>query len=119
MSLLTLNAAQLVAGGASPTSLTDAFVSLGANTGVKWSNTGHEALFVQVGTTPTTLTSDIPLIIQGEPVQGQSSGVLPASKIAIVGPYPSQFDDVTDMVEIDFSSQTGISVALIRWPGVI
>jgi hypothetical protein len=119
MSLLTLTPARLVAGGGSPTNLTSLFQSLGANTGVVWDNTGHEALFILVGTTPTTLTSDIPIIIQGEPVQGQTSGALPVSTTQIVGPYPSQFDDVpTGEVEIDFSSATGISVALIQMPGV-
>lgn len=120
MSLLTLTQTSLTQGGASPTNLTTSFTSLGANTGVKFANNGRVALFVQVGGTATTATSDIGVTVQGEPVTGQSSGALTVSDISVLGPWPSQFDktDGTNDVQVDFDVQAGVSVALIYMPGV-
>jgi hypothetical protein len=120
MSLLTLTQTSLTQGGLTPTNLTSALTSLGANTGVLFVNNGRVALFVSVGTTATTATSDIGLTIQGQSVSGQSSGALPTSAISILGPWPSQFNktDGTNDVQIDFSSSTGITLALVYMPGV-
>jgi hypothetical protein len=121
MSLLTLTAVNLSQGGADPTNLTAQLVSLGSNTGVKFTNTGREILIVSVGATPTTPTSDIGTTVQGQTVPGVSGGALTATAISILGPYPSQYDkqDGTSQVEVDFSSQTSVSVALVHIPGVV
>jgi len=76
---------------------------------------------VSVGGTTTTLTSDIFMTVQGQSVTGQTSGTLTTSAISVLGPWPSQFDktDGTNIAEIDFSSSSGITVALLNVPGVI
>lgn len=118
MTVLTMTATPLTK--ALPTNLTAALTSLGANTGVTFTNTGRELLVVSVGATPTTLTSDIFLTIQGQVVPGVSSGALAATSIAILGPWPSQFNKVdgTYQAQIDFSSSASITVALFQVPGV-
>jgi hypothetical protein len=118
VSLLTLNPVQ--ATKALPLNLTEALVPLGSNTGVLFTNTGRELLVVSVGTTATTATSQIGLTIQGQTVPGVSSGPLDVSAISVLGPWPSQFDrtDGTYQVEVDFSSATDVSVALIQMVGV-
>lgn len=120
MTLLNLTAVQLGQGGGSPSNLTSALTALGSNTGVLFPNTGREILVVSVGSTPTTPTSDIGTTVQGQSVPGVSGGALPTSAISILGPWPSQYDrqDGTLDVEIDFSAQTNVSVALLHIPGV-
>lgn len=119
MALLSLTAAPLSTKG-QPTNLTSALVSIGANTGVLFTNTGRELLVVSVGATPTTLTSDIFLTIQGQAIPGVSSGALAVSAISVLGPWPSQFNktDGSFQVQVDFSSSASISVALLQVPGV-
>ncbi|MEV5710176.1 hypothetical protein [Actinoallomurus sp. NPDC052274] len=118
MALLTLTAQPLQK--ALPLNLTGALVSLGANTGVTFVNTGREILAVSVGATPTTPTSDIWLTIQGQSVPGVSGGPLATNAIALLGPWPSQFNrtDGSYQVQVDFSAQTNVSVALLQVPGV-
>ncbi len=118
MTLLTLTATPVTK--AAPLNLTALLTSLGANTGVLFTNTGRELLLVSVGATPTTPTSDIGLTIQGQTVPGVSGGALATTAISCLGPYPSQFNktDGTYEVEIDFSSNTSVLVALIQMVGV-
>lgn len=121
MTLLSLTPVNLVSGGTTPTDLTTSLVALGSNTGVVWANSGHEIILISVGTTATTVTSDIGITIQGEPVTGVSSGALPVSSMMVLGPYPSQFNkqDGSFDVELDFSSETLVNVVAVRIPGVI
>jgi hypothetical protein len=115
--LLAPASTRLGRGGGSPTDLTGLLEPLGSNTGITWKNTGREILLVSVGSTPTSLSSRIPIRIQGESVDPQPSGELAANAIWIVGPYDSQFDEQpSGTVTIDFSSTAGVSVALIRGP---
>src|SRR6266487_4170866 len=104
MTLLTLTPTNLVAGGGSPTDITDAFVSIGSNTGVLFQNTGHEIVLVQTNSTgTTTVTSDIGTTVQGQTVPGVAPGsAQSASKIYSYGPYPTQYDkqDGTNDIEI-------------------
>lgn len=119
MATLALTATPL-GKAASPVNVTAAFTSLGTNTGVTFTNTGREFLVINVGSTPTTATSDIGLTIQDQTVPGVSSGALATSAISILGPWPSQFDktDGTYTVQVDFSANTGVSVALMQMVGV-
>lgn len=100
--------------------LTSLLTSLGSNTGVSFVNTGREFLVVSVGSTATTLTSDIFLTIQGQTVSPASTGPLATSAISVLGPWPSQFNktDGSYTVEVDFSSTTGVTVALLQMVGV-
>lgn len=103
-----------------PVNVTSALTSLGANTGVLFSNSGKEFLVVSVGTTATTGTSDIGITVQGQTVPGVSSGAISTSATSILGPWPSQFDrtDGSYDVEVDFSSSAGVSVALFQYAPV-
>ena len=121
MTILTLTPVNLVAGGASPTSLTDNLTSIGSNTGIKFQNTGREVIAV-VTTGTTTVTSDIGTTVQGQAVPGVSGGTLAGSKTYLLGPFPSQYDvqDGTNDVEIDFGTPANISgIACLHLPGVI
>lgn len=89
-------------------------------TGVQWSNTGREILLVNLGSTATTETQNI-----GVSVLGQAVAVLSqtptVSTITPYGPFPSVFNQPssgTNQVYIDFSSVTGLTVALLQMPGV-
>lgn len=120
MTLLTLNPSSLMIGAGNPLNLTAALVSLGSNTGVTFVNSGRELLVVSLGSTATTLTSDIGLTIQGQTVPGVSSGALAANDITVMPPYPLQFNrtDGSGLIQVDFSSSVNVSVALLHVPGV-
>lgn len=119
--LLTLTPSTLVVAGTSAVNLTTALTSLGANTGVLFVNNGRRVLAVFVDGTPTTATSQIGTTVQGQTVTGVSSGALATTAITFLGPWPIAFDrtDGSFDVEIDFSSSTGVTVALLEIPGVV
>jgi hypothetical protein len=119
--LLTLSPVNLIAGATAPVQLTSALQALSTNTGVLFVNNGRVILVVSVGSTATTATSQIGVTIQGQAVAGVSSGALTTNAISFLGPWPVQFDrtDGSFDVEVDFSSSTNVSVALINVPGVV
>lgn len=99
--------------------ITAGLVSLGANTGVSFVNTGNVFLIVSLGATATTITENIGLTIQGQSVTAPTSA--PATNgISILGPWPSQYNttDGTNTVTLDFSSQTAVTVLLCQMVGV-
>lgn len=106
--------------GTAGVNLTTLLAALGAATGVSWSNTGREVLYVSVGTTPTTVTENIGATILGQGVTAPTVA-LSASTVYLLGPYPSAYDQPssgTNAVYLDFSSSTNVSVALVQLPGV-
>lgn len=89
-------------------------------TGVQWSNTGREVLFVSLGATATTETENIGVSVLGQAVTAlsQTPGT---STITLYGPFPSVFNQPssgTNQIYIDFSSVASLTVALIQIPGV-
>jgi hypothetical protein len=119
MALLTLSPSPLPKAQAS-LNVTALLTALGANTGVSFYNTGREFLVVSMGTTASSADTDIELTIQGAPVGSLSVGSLAVSAMSVIGPFSSQFDTTTgsQLVEVDFSSQAGVSVALLQYVGV-
>lgn len=99
--------------------ITDGLVSLGANTGVSFVNTGNVFLIVSLGATATTITENIGLTVQGQSVTAPTSAP-PTNKISILGPWPSQFNqtDGSNNLFLDFSSQTAVTVMLCQMVGV-
>lgn len=96
------------------------YVAMTGFTGVSWSNTGREVLFVNLGSTATTETENIGVSILGQAVTAlsQTPGV---STITLYGPFPSVFNQPssgTNQIWIDFSSVVSLTVALIQIPGV-
>lgn len=119
MSVLTLTPNQLPKAQAA-LNVTSLLTALGANTGVNFYNTGKEFLVVSMGTTASNADTDIFLTIQGATVGSVSVGSLAESDLSIIGPWSSQFDTTTgsQLVEVDFSSSAGVSVALLQYVGV-
>src|SRR5579864_6249147 len=81
-------------------------------TGVSWSNTGREILFVNLGATATTETENIGVSILGQAVTPLSQTPT-VSTITPYGPYPSVFNQPssgTNQIWIDFSSVAALTV---------
>jgi hypothetical protein len=92
--------------------------TLGANTGVTWSNSGKEVLAVQVGASTTTCS-----ITVGTTVEGQQppplTPVLAASGINLLGPFPSDLE-VTGMLLVDFGTPANVTgICLVQYVGVL
>jgi hypothetical protein len=106
--------------GTGGNNLTTALAALGAATGVQWSNTGREVLYVSVGTTPTVVTEQIGTTVLGQAVTAPTVN-LAASTVYTLGPFPAQFNQPssgTNQLFLDFSVSTNVSVALVQIPGV-
>ena len=106
--------------GTAGNSLTAALAALGSATGVQWSNTGREVLYISVGGTPTVVTEQIGTTVLGQAVTAPTVN-LAASTIYTLGPFPAQFNQPssgTNQIFLDFSSSTAVSVALLQIPGV-
>ena len=116
MTLLTgLTVQQPSAAGLAP-----AYTSLGSNTGLTFQNTGREWIEVVTTGTATTVTQVIGRLIQGQGVTPKTTNVVATTPAPVkFGPFPSDYNQPsTNSVELDFSSATGVSVALFRMPGV-
>lgn len=122
MTLLTNLAAQVptAAGGAG--GLVPTYTSLGSNTGLTFTNSGSGREWIEVVTTGTgtTVTQKIGKTIQGQTVTSPTTVVAATTPAPVkFGPFPSDYNlPGTTTVELDFSSSTGVSVALFRLPGV-
>lgn len=119
MTLLALTAqTPTAAGGAG--GLVPTYTSLGSNTGVTFSNDGKSWLEVVTTGTTTTVTEKIGKKLQNQTVNSPTTNVAATTPAPVkFGPYPSDFNlPGTNTVELDFSSSTGVSVALFHLPGV-
>lgn len=100
--------------------LTTLLAALGSASGVQWSNTGRELLYVSVGTTPTVVTENIGATVLGQAVTAPTVN-LAASTVYLLGPYPSAYNQPStgsNQVYLDFSVSTNVSVALVQMQGV-
>ena len=89
-------------------------------TGVLWSNTGREILYISVGATATVITENIGTLVLGQAVTAPTVS-LSASTIYVVGPFASAYDEPSsgiNAVWVDFSSVATAQVALLQIPGV-
>lgn len=116
MSLMTLTATpqSRATGDATPLDLTGMLTGLGSNTGVEFTNSGRETLWIQQGTTPSSFTLAIGETVEGEPVTSITYPGI-ASAMQNIGP----FDDVEDvqpgdLIQITFATPADVTgVALI------
>lgn len=107
-------------GATAPVNLTALLAAggLGSNTGVSFTNTGREVLYVQQTSTPTTIVVAIGTQVEGEPVTSLTfSGV--ASAIQVVGPFNADEDvQPGSLVEVTFGTAADITaVALMQNTG--
>jgi len=120
LTLLTSLAVQTptAAGGAG--GLVPTYTSLGSNTGLTFTNSGREWVEVVTTGTGTTVTEKIGKTIQAQSVTGPTTVVAATTPAPVkFGPFPSDYNlPGTNTVELDFSSSTGVSVALFRLGGV-
>lgn len=97
------------------------FTALTGSTGLYWSNTGRETLWIINGATASNYT------INYGPVYG-SAVVTPITAAAPVantaaqclGPFPTSFNqnDGLNSIFIDFSSVVSVTVAVVQFVGV-
>lgn len=121
MSNLTLTPTLLPKTGASaPLNLTSLLTAgtLGANTGVTWSGTGREILYIQVGASTSTCSIAIGTTIEGQAVAALTP-TLVASAINVIGPFPS--DEMSaGMMTVTFGTPANVTgVALLQFVGVL
>jgi hypothetical protein len=100
--------------------LNPTYATLTGSTGISFPNTGREVLAVINGSTASTATVNF----AGAPL-GQAitpfSVAMPTSNTTpqFLGPFhPTQFNDVNGNVNINLSSVTGLTVAVLQIPGV-
>ena len=101
--------------------LVPTFTSLGSNTGMTFQNTGKELILVATTGNGTTVTEKIGSTVQGQSVTAPTVTVQATTPTPeILGPFPSDYNAPGgNTVELDFSSSTGVSVAVIRFQGVV
>lgn len=120
MTLLTNLTAQVPTASGGAGGLVPAYTSLGSNTGLTFPNTGREWIEVVTTGTATTVTQKIGKTIQAQAVTSPTTNVVATTPAPVkFGPFPSDYNlPGTTTVELDFSANTGVSVALFRMPGV-
>jgi hypothetical protein len=121
VSLLTLTATQFPKTGASaPLNLTSLLTAgtLGANTGVTFTNTGREILFIQLGASSSTCSIAIGTTIEGQAVAALTP-TLTTSAINVIGPFPSD-ENISGAIQVTFGTPANVTgVALGQFIGVI
>lgn len=107
--------------GQAGTAVNPTYTALNTFTGMKFPNTGHEVVVIINGATGSNYTIDIGATVAGQPVTPIGPTACPTSNAAPVflGPFPSSFNQPgTNFVEIDFSTPTSVTVAVLQHPGV-
>lgn len=107
-------------GASAPLNLTALLTagSLGANTGVTWSNTGREILYVQLGASASTCQILIGTTIEGQTVPALTP-TLVTSAINVIGPFPSDEQSATGTMTVTFGTPANVTgVALLQFIGV-
>lgn len=121
MARLSLTPTQLPKTGASaPLNLTALIAAgtLGANTGVTFSNSGREFLVIAVASGGSTCTVNIGATIEGQAVTAITP-TLTASVTEIIGPFPADEDQPGGVtVNVDFGTPANVTVALLQTVGV-
>ena len=120
MALLALTpTAQPKTGATAPLNLTALLAAniLGANTGVSFTNSGREVLYVNVAAGGSTILVQIGGTIEGQPVT-QITLTPTASTIAIVGPFQSDENQPGGTINVNFGTSANVtSVALVQNAG--
>lgn len=92
--------------------------TLGANTGVTWSNTGREILYVQLGASASTCQILIGTTIEGQAVSSLTP-TLVTTAINVIGPFPSDEQAPGGTMTVTFGTPANVTgVALLQFVGV-
>jgi hypothetical protein len=102
--------------------LVPTFTALTGSTGISWSNTGAEVVWIINGATASNYTINIGATVLGQAVAAFGPTACPVSNTAAqaLGPFSAQYNqaDGKNSVYIDFSSVATVTVAIVRMPGV-
>jgi hypothetical protein len=121
VSLLSLTATQQPkTGSGAPVNLTALMAAgtLGANTGVSFTNTGREVLFVNVAVGGSTCSIAIGTTIEGQAV-APITPTLTASAVNVLGPFPADENQPGGLMTITFGTPANVTVALLQNAGVL
>lgn len=121
MTLLSLTATpQPKTGAGAPLNLTALLAAgtLGSNTGVSFTNTGREVLYVSTAVGGSTCTVAIGTTIEGQSVASLTP-TLTASTIGILGPFPADENQPGGTMTITFGTPANVTVALVQNAGVL
>lgn len=113
--------AQPKTGSGAPVNLSSLLTGgpLGSNTGVSFSNSGREVLYVQSGATATTASVQIGTTIEGQAVSAISL-TLHANGIDVIGPFPPDENQAGGLIYVDFATPADVTgVALMQNSGVL
>jgi len=99
--------------------LNPTYSTLTGATGISFQNTGHEVVAFINGSTASTATVNFAQAPLGQVVT-PFSVTLPVSNTTpqFLGPFPQQLTDANGNVNIDLSSVTGLTAAVLQLPGV-
>lgn len=119
MTLLNQNPTQQPKTGAgAPLNMTALLAGIGSATGVSFTNSGREVLYVQQSASPSTIVVNIGTTVEGEPAASITlAGV--ASALQMVGPFNADEDFMPgNIIEITFGTPGNVtSVALVQNAG--
>lgn len=108
--------------GAAGVLLTHTFTALTSFTGIMYPNTGHETVEIVNGATPSNYTVNVGGSIgYGTTTTPIGPNACPVSNTVpqSLGPFPSSYNQPgTNLMYIDFSTVTTVTVAVIQNPGV-
>jgi hypothetical protein len=121
MARLALTPAVL-AGAPTPVQITDLIAAgtLGSNTGVSFSNSGTEMLFVAVAAGGSTCNVKIGTTVEDQAVADKTPA-LTAGKTHVLPPFPRDFNQSganAGQVFVDFGTPANVTVLLVRFQGV-
>lgn len=91
---------------------------LGSNTGVEFTNSNREVLYVEQGTATSTVVVAIGTTVEGEPVTSITyAGV--ANDILMIGPFDTDIDtEPGNLIQVTFGTPANIAgVALVSNSG--
>lgn len=96
------------------------FTALTGSTGISWSNTGTEVLWIINGATASNYTIKVGATVLGQAVTDFGPTACPVSNTAAqaLGPFAALYNQPGGYMFIDFTSVATVTVALTRAPGV-
>lgn len=119
MTLMTIDATPQprASSTATPLNLTALLAPIGSNTGVQFTNTGREVLYVEQGTAASEIVVAIGTTVEGEAVNSVTfAGV--ASDIQVIGPFDQAFNQSDGTVQVTFQTPANVAgVALVANSG--
>jgi hypothetical protein len=113
-------AAQPKTGSGAPLNLTSQLTAgaLAGNSGVSFTNTGREVLYVQSGATATIANVQIGTTIEGQAIPAIALN-LHTSAVDVIGPFPTDENQPGGLIFVDFATPANVTgVALVQNGGV-